>query len=355
MFELLGSNGTYMHAQLRRYPLIDLLQSPETDEGTLISPSPRSLLFCPPTFGSWPGWRYGGRNTKISFSLALERPTAISGLCLRGSHTLDHDEFTVCVSIRHGFRLDELTDPIAFKWRVTRGQPVIAEFSNETERDDRQLELPAFGPCRVLQIELDCGDTPASVLFLQHLELTVDDSNGLGTRARSPSFSSSPTHMPFHQVAESSDTPGNASEARQQDNAIDQLVIADGTVERVGTQIQLKLRKERPVNCLELRVAAYKGAIADARLARTIQCSFEARSRKVDAGHPLILFDIPIVRRATTLYYWFPEQLVSAAIFETLSSYCDAQLTFRNVFDGLRPTLCYLPPASATTSTSHPS
>jgi hypothetical protein len=311
-----------------------LLRSPQSDHSTLLSPSPRSLLFPSPSVGSWPGWRYGGDGTTITFTLALEQAAAVCTVRLMASHAVDTPELLFRVSIRTGLRLDRLSDTIDFPWAIQRGEARHAEFSLGAEEGGVQVER-----CRLLEVSIDCGDVPARELLLHRLELSVADTSSVEL-APSPIAVPGVFPVPTSSPADAPDGVDAMVVPSTQSSVFKHLGVADGTVERVGTRIQLKLRKECAVDCLELRVSAFKGPMADARLARTIECTLRVHTPRAESPRPPLVFQIPVVRRAIALYFWFPSRVVSVATFETLSSHCDSQLSFSTVFGGFRPMLC---------------
>lgn len=53
---------------------------------------------------------------------------------------------------------------------------------------------------------------------------------------------------------------------------------------------------------------------------------------------------VPLIKQACVLHFWLPRRAaVAGATFETVACHSEMELGLAHAFDGLRPTLCFLP------------
>lgn len=102
--------------------------------------------------------------------------------------------------------------------------------------------------CRVVELELDCGRTPARSLLLHRLEIVVDESGG-GRASDGASIRAQGVPVSTLVGRGSRDYRSTPSSAPSPDPAsppslLRRLDVADGTAERFGPLMRLRLRKE---------------------------------------------------------------------------------------------------------------
>lgn len=300
---------------LADFPQADIITTTPTHMSSFHSPSPKSLLFPSSAVSAAKPWRCADGEGMINLTIALPR--------LRDVHSVEFVGGIVpaanlekgakfSVTILTGTRLDYMV--AAKEWAL--------DLAPRDPFYKFVFTLPQTTSCQIVHVIIDFGKHSADCLNLRRCRV-FGEVNAALQMVIPIAATARPVPVP-------DEAPRPLRISAVTDPAVSYQTVPNSRVKKQGCSIEIDLAKEASVECISIRVDAYREGVTNGARPQRLRVTWWSNHR-LDST----ILTVPLLQKASTMYFKLGRpRVVTGATVEILSAHSDG--SYIHTFDGVR-------------------